>query len=43
MRNAKEGNERKNIKKTAVKSLKEKRAGKAAKKAGKTGREQISI
>lgn len=37
MAKAKEGKERKNNKKEAVKSLKEKRADKVAKKAGKNG------
>jgi len=41
MGKVKEGKERKTIKKTAVKSLKEKRAGKAAKKAGKTTSDHI--
>ena len=36
MTKAKEGKERRNIKKVAVKSLKEKRAEKAAKKVGKS-------
>ncbi len=35
MAKLKEGKERKNVKKEAVKSLKEKRADKSAKKAGK--------